>query len=95
MRQDAATSLIELHFDMLSPAEAAQNKLVPTGLPFCRLQAQMRELQVVFLSRFVFEVLRYINLMLKLRPEPLQDDVQAASPATADPAQARAYVGLA
>ena len=72
VRQDAATSLIELQFDMLSPAEAAANSAVPSGLPFCTLRAQMRELQVVFLSRFVFELLRYINLLLKLRPAPLQ-----------------------
>ena len=83
VRRDAATSLIELQFDMLSPDEAEGNTVVPSGLPFCTLRAQMRELEVVFLSRFVFELLRYINLLLKLRPASLQDPAEQPQAAEA------------
>lgn len=88
VRQDATTSLIELQFDMLSAAESGSNDAVPSGLPFCTLRAQMRELEVVFLSRFVFELLRYINLLLKLRPAALPGAGQAAGEgASAEPSQ--------
>ncbi|KAK9815130.1 hypothetical protein WJX73_008307 [Symbiochloris irregularis] len=73
VRQDASASLVKLRFDMFPPLEedAAKQQGVPVGLPYSRLQAQMAQLEVVFLSRFVFELLRYINLLLRLRPAPL------------------------
>lgn len=60
VRKDASGSLVKLHFDMLPPLDeaAATQQGVPAGLPYSRLQAQMAELEVVFLSRFVFELLR-------------------------------------
>ena len=80
VRRDASASLVQLRFDMLTPAEADTHNGVPAGLPFCVLQAQMAQLELVFLSRFVFEVLRYINLLLRLRPPPLGEAEAAQGP---------------
>lgn len=38
----------------------------------------MQSLDVVFLSRFLFEVLGYINLLVALQPEPLQAATEAS-----------------
>ena len=80
VRRDASASLVQLRFDMLSPAEADTHNGVPAGLPFCVLQAQMAQLELIFLSRFVFESLRYINLLLRLRPPPLGEAGAADRP---------------
>lgn len=72
LRQGSKTSLIELEFTTHTAEEAAQNPGVPQGMPYSSLTASMHSLEVVFLSRFLFEVLRYVSLLLALRPEPLE-----------------------
>ncbi len=57
------------------------NEKVPSGLPYASINAHMQRLDVVFLSRFLFEILRYINLLLAMQPIPLDsssDSLQAA-----------------
>ena len=44
---------------------------VPQGLPYYAIKAHMRELNVIMLARFLNETLRYLMLLLKLRPAPL------------------------
>ena len=60
--------------------DACISRLTKSCRVMCRLQAQMAQLEVVFLSRFVFELLRYINLLLRLRPEPLSEADDESSP---------------
>lgn len=72
LRRGSTTSLIEVQYTTHSAEEAASNPRVPSGLPYASLKAGMQSLDVVFLSRFLFEVLGYINLLVALQPEPLE-----------------------
>ena len=72
---------------------ASQVDRVPSGLPYSSIKAQMHQLEVVFLSRFLFEILRYISLLLALQPAKGDDAAQplegsegetASTPASAD-----------
>ena len=92
LRKGAATSLIELEFASHTAEEVAADGRVPKGLPFSSLKASLRELDVIFLNRFVQEILRYITLLLAMRPttdapEALED---TPPPAGAAPAKAAA-----
>ena len=81
LRRDATTSLIELEYTTHTAEESTSNDRVPSGLPYASIDAHMQRLDVVFLSRFLFEILRYINLMLAMQPIPLDsssDSLQAA-----------------
>lgn len=71
LRHGATTSLIELEYLTHTAAESETNSRVPSGLPFSSIAASMHRLDIVFLSRFLFEILAYINLLLALQPEPL------------------------
>lgn len=73
LRRDATTSLIELEYTTHTVEESLSNDKVPSGLPYASLDAHMQRLDVVFLSRFLFEILRYINLLLAMQPAPLED----------------------
>lgn len=81
LRRDATTSLIELEYTTHTAEESLSNDRVPSGLPYASINAHMQRLDVVFLSRFLFEILRYINLLLAMQPVPLDsssDSLQAA-----------------
>ena len=81
LRRDATTSLIELDYTTHTAEESMSNDRVPSGLPYASIDAHMQRLDVVFLSRFLFEILRYINLLLAMQPVPLDsssDSLQAA-----------------
>lgn len=71
LRHGSATSLIELEYITHTAEESMTNPRVPSGLQYSTLTASMQSLDVVFLSRFLFEILGYINLLLALQPEPL------------------------
>ncbi|KAK9908805.1 hypothetical protein WJX75_003140 [Coccomyxa subellipsoidea] len=71
LRHGASTSLIELEFASHTGADADTSPRVPSGLPFYTLTAQLRELELVFLNRFLQELLRYIMLLLAMQPPPL------------------------
>ena len=53
LRHGASTSLIELEFASHTGADADPSPRVPSGLPFYTLTAQLRELELVFLNRFL------------------------------------------
>lgn len=53
LRSGAATSLIELEFASHTGQDADTSARVPSGLPFYTLKAQLRELELVFLNRFL------------------------------------------
>jgi hypothetical protein len=53
LRAGAAASLIELDFASHTGEEGDTNPRVPAGLPFYSLRAQLRELELVFLNRFL------------------------------------------
>ena len=53
LRHGASTSLIELEFASHIGKDSDTDPGVPTGLPFYTLKAQLRELELVFLNRFM------------------------------------------
>lgn len=53
LRHGATTSLIELEFASHTGADADISPRVPEGLAFYTLNAQLRELELVFLNRFL------------------------------------------
>ena len=53
LRHGASTSLIELEFASHTGKDSDTNPGVPAGLPFYTLNAQLRELELVFLNRFM------------------------------------------
>ena len=53
--------------------DALACRRVPSGLPYASVNAHMQRLDVNFLSRFLFEILRYINLLMAMQPPPLSD----------------------
>jgi hypothetical protein len=55
---------------------------VPSGLPYASVNAHMQRLDVIFLSRFLFEILRYISLLLAMQPPPLHAAASESSPVT-------------
>ena len=89
LRHGTTTSLIEVEYMTHAAEESLSNERMPSGLPFASINAQMHRLDVVFLSRFLFEVLRYINLLLALQPEPLhpKDEALADEPAGKQPSR--------
>ncbi|KAK9834254.1 hypothetical protein WJX81_000411 [Elliptochloris bilobata] len=89
LRSGAATSLVELEFASHTPEEADESSRVPPGLPFFSIRARMNELDIVFLNRFLMEILQYISVLLALQPAP----AQGAAGAPADGAQAAAAAG--
>lgn len=72
LRRDALTSLIQLEYTTHTAEESLSNDKVPSGLPYASIDAHMQRLDVVFLSRFLFEILRYIELLLAMQPAPLE-----------------------
>ena len=72
LRRDATTSLIEMEYTTHTAEESTHNDRVPSGLPYASINAHMQRLDVVFLSRFLFEILRYIELLLAMQPAPLE-----------------------
>ena len=72
IRKGAASSLIELEFASHQAHEAQPGGRVPAGMQYSTLTAQLQELQVVFLNRFVKEVTNYIMLLLALQKASLQ-----------------------
>ena len=53
LRSGAVASLIELEFASHTGQDADTSARVPPGLPFYTLKAQLRELELVFLNRFL------------------------------------------
>ena len=53
LRHGASTSLIELEFASHTGKDSDTDSAVPAGLPFYTLKAQLRELELVFLNRFL------------------------------------------
>ena len=53
LRHGASTSLIELEFASHTGKDSDTDPGVPEGLPFYTLKAQLRELELVFLNRFM------------------------------------------
>lgn len=53
LRHGASTSLIELEFASHTGQDSDTDSTVPAGLPFYTLKAQLRELELVFLNRFL------------------------------------------
>ena len=53
LRHGASTSLIELEFASHTGKDSDTDPGVPAGLPFYTLKAQLRELEMVFLNRFL------------------------------------------
>ena len=72
IRKGAEASLIELEFASHQAHEAQPGGRVPVGVQYSTLTAQLQELQVVFLNRFVKEVTNYIMLLLALQKASLQ-----------------------
>ncbi|KAK9827173.1 hypothetical protein WJX74_009221 [Apatococcus lobatus] len=72
IRKGAESSLIELEFASHQAHEAQAGGRVPAGMQYSTLTAQLQELQVVFLNRFVKEVTNYIILLLALQKASLR-----------------------
>jgi vacuolar protein sorting-associated protein 13A/C len=53
LRHGASTSLIELEFASHTGEDVDASARMPPGLPFYTLKAQLRELELVFLNRFL------------------------------------------
>ena len=81
---------MELSYDTHLPMPASEGKgRVPSGLSYASIKAQMESLEVVFLSRFLFELLQYVQLLLLLKPDlagppakttPAKDSAPSAPP---------------
>ena len=64
LRHGASTSLIELEFASHTGMDADTSPRVPSGLPFYTLNAQLRELELFFLHRFLQVVHLAISLLI-------------------------------
>ena len=53
LRSGAAASLIELDFASHTGEDGDANPRVPAGLPYYSLRAELRELELTFLNRFL------------------------------------------
>jgi hypothetical protein len=92
LRAGSDASLVSLEFCSCPPSY--RHPKVPEGLQYYTLQAQLSELQLVFLYRFLSENLTYISTMLAMRPPALENGPPAgaaapssgAAPAAAAPA---------
>ena len=82
LRAGSATSLIDLEFSSHTAEESRANPRVPDGFPYYALRAQLNELDVVFLYRFLQETLEYISMTLALRPPLLDSHGDAPSGAS-------------
>ena len=92
LRKGAADSLVEVQM-VQQPAEGPRDAgRVPQGLPYYAIKAHMRELNVIVLARFLNETLRYIMLLLKLRPAPLTAADAPGQQAEASEPEARKQV---
>lgn len=83
LRKGASDSLVEVHMTQKSADAPRDTERVPEGLSYYEIRAHMRELNVIVLARFLNETLRYIMLLLKLRPAPLspvEEQEQASKP---------------
>ena len=82
---------MELQYETHPSTASTRNGRIPEGLAYASIKAHMERLEVVFLSRFLFEILRYIELLLVLKPNLTQKaNVSGTSPAAADsPADAK------
>eukprot|EP00884_Botryococcus_braunii_P010315 jgi/Botrbrau1/19285/Bobra.0073s0028.1 len=69
LRSGASTSLIQVALSSHVADTGPAGDRIPPGLPYWTLTAEMRELEIFFLYRFLQEILRYIFLMLRLQPE--------------------------
>ncbi|KAL4858517.1 Vacuolar protein sorting-associated protein 13C [Chlorella vulgaris] len=87
LRSGSSTSLVSLNFSSFPPSHP--HPAVPAGLQYYTLQAQLSELQLVFLYRFLQENLTYISTMLAMRPLPVESE---ASPAPNQSAQLHSAV---
>lgn len=63
---------------------------MPRGLEFWSVSVHLTQLEVVFLNRFMQEVLGYISLALAMRPPPLPRLAAAADASEAERAAATA-----
>ncbi len=81
IRKGAKASLIELEFSSHQAHEAQPGGRVPAGMQYSSLTAQLQELQLVFLNRFVKEVTNYVMLLLALHKASLQQTAADSSPA--------------
>ncbi|GFR52306.1 hypothetical protein Agub_g14843, partial [Astrephomene gubernaculifera] len=68
LRPGTSTSLIEVAFRMHSAAESLSQPRVPPGSPFYSLTASLSAVQLVYMGRFLNELLPYISGMLAMQP---------------------------
>ncbi|KAL4447306.1 hypothetical protein ABPG77_007339, partial [Micractinium sp. CCAP 211/92] len=92
LREGSSTSLVSLEFCSFPPSHS--HPAVPPGLQYYTLQAQLSELQLVFLYRFLQENLTYISTMLAMRLPPLEAAAALALP-PADPSAGHPAAGQA
>ncbi|KAL4443584.1 hypothetical protein ABPG75_011321 [Micractinium tetrahymenae] len=85
LREGSSTSLVSLEFCSFPPSY--RHPAVPEGLQYYTLQAQLSELQLVFLYRFLQENLAYLSTMLAMRLPSLEAEAALALP-PAEPAVA-------
>ena len=67
---------------------------MPSGFEYWSVNVHITELELVFLYRFLQEILGYISLTLALRPPPLPTAAAAAADAVANRATAAATAAL-
>ena len=78
LRHGAATSLITVDFATHTAQDSHNNPRVPSGVPFATVKAKLSALVLIFLNRFIQEILQYVSVLLALRPPPIQQQIQQA-----------------
>ncbi|GLI59139.1 hypothetical protein VaNZ11_000964, partial [Volvox africanus] len=70
LRPGTSGSLIEVTYRMHSAAESFSQPRVPAGQPYSSLSASLSAVQVVYMGRFLNELLPYLTDMLAMQPRP-------------------------
>ena len=77
LRDTSTSSLVSIEFDMY-PAHVANSLRVPANMLCYRLSAHLSKLRIVFLYRFVQEILNYISVLMEMKPDVELLDAEAA-----------------
>lgn len=81
LKSGGGDSLISVEFVSYPPSHDSGGR-APPGRPHSAVRARLCELQLVFLYRFLQEVLQYISTMLAMRSQPLDQQLPAAPTAS-------------
>lgn len=72
LRQGSTASLISVQVNSCLSDSNSENDRVPKDLEYYAVNLALSELRIVYLHRFVQELLQYLSVMLSLRPAEIQ-----------------------